>query len=287
MLSESQIQFFYENGYLVIKNLVSEEERRNLILAVERIKNKVNSSPECFRTRYTLNSEESLDTWGVNDIFSPELNQGCVGDFLAKEDVLSTVSALLDTNELRFWGGHALWSPTKVDYKLYWHRDFGDPNVYIPTGRANHVQFNVALTTDSSFWIIPGSHKRPLNDIEKKVEKTKEIVSLSGEVNVKCDPGDILFMNAWALHRGECSVSSNRLTFHFNLQPKGEIYGGHASPVWMRDTEHLKILNPVVRQLMLNLIKWDDEHPRTAAEIIRQKRISNKIRKHQASDLNV
>ncbi|MGG0263010.1 phytanoyl-CoA dioxygenase family protein [Bacillus mycoides] len=283
MLTKEQIHFFNDNGYLLMRNFISSGTRKILLQAVEQIKNRVNSHPHKYSTRYTFFSNSEWDTWGVNEIFGPELYEDSFGDFLGDPTLLSIIKELLDCEELRFWVASLLWAPEKVNYDLYWHRDDPDSAVYTPSGKANHVQFNVALTKDTSFWVIPGSHKRPLNELEQLVERSKEIVSLPDQINVECNPGDIIFMNAWTLHRGSCSSTDVRRTLHMNVQPKNETYGGHTSQSWMKDSNHLNRMNSNVKQLILNLVEWDNLHPLSEEEISQEKVFFDRIKKHQAN----
>jgi ectoine hydroxylase-related dioxygenase (phytanoyl-CoA dioxygenase family) len=161
MIDQSQVEEFCNNGFIIIRNLVSKEDRISLLESFERIMMKVNLKPMRYRTRYNLKQGVETNTWGVNDIFCPELFEERISDFIADRQILTIISKLLDSDNLRFWAGHALWSPLKVKYDLPWYRDEGDPNQYDETGRSTHVQFNVALKQVYSFRVIPGSHRRP------------------------------------------------------------------------------------------------------------------------------
>lgn len=259
MLTRAQLETFNEDGFLIVKGLIPEQERIELLEALDRVICKVNSHPSKFRARCTLKKDNEWDTWGVGDVFCPDLYERAFDDYLGSDKILDTVGSILGRN-MRFWGGHALWSPEKVDYNLHWHRD-GKPYLYNPTGLTTHVQFNSALTQDHCFIAVPGSHRRPLTDLEMSQFQTGGTDELPDQVIAQCEPGDVLFMNAWTFHRGASPIGGGRRTLHFNLQPAHERYGGQSSRRWMHDPSYLNKINPNVRQLMKRLIEWEDAHP--------------------------
>lgn len=256
-ISEQQVEEFRDQGFLVVRHVLEDAERALLLAALERIMTKVHAHPDRFHTRYVKKTD---DTWGCGDVFIPELYEEALANYLARKDLLDGIKALLGTSRLRFWGGHALWSPERIPYNLFWHRD-GTPDLHDPTGRSTHVQFNTALGPDSAFLAIPGSHRRPLTDAEHHAVINKLPDSLAGEVVAHCEPGDVVFMNAWTLHRGRSPAQGGRRTLHFNLQPADEPYGAGSARTWMRDPAYQQQLPDPVRELMRNLIDWDDTHP--------------------------
>lgn len=257
IISAADVAFFRENGFVVIRQILTEAERQTLLAALERIRAKVIAHPERYHTRFV---KKSSDTWGCGDVFMPDLYEEPLADYLARTDLLDGIRALLQTSRLRFWGGHALWSPEEHAYDLHWHRD-GTPDLYDPSGAATHVQFNTALGPDSAFLAVPGSHRRALTPEEADAVAHRTTIPLPGEVVAHCEPGDVVFMNAWTLHRGRSPARGGRRTLHFNLQPAEEEYGAGSSRPWMRDPDYLQRLPQPVRELMDNLVAWDETHP--------------------------
>ncbi len=254
-------QEFTENGFIVVRNLFNKDEVNSYLKSLEEVIQQVNTTKSYkYRIRYTLNNKEEYDTWGVNEIYCPDLYRENLGHVLANKEILDICSELLDTKELRYWGAHALWSPVKKDYTSAWHRDGLEQNKYTCNGKSNHVQFTLALVPDSCFKIVPGSHRRPLTECEKKQVENKGTDKLPGELTVYLNPGDIVFVNSDCLHRGECNIHTERKTLHFNLQAKDEPTGGNVTKPWMEDPEYMKNINPTIRQLIENLVQWDKEN---------------------------
>ncbi len=279
---QSYVRSFTEDGYVIVRDVLPDTELAALRAALSRVEAKVNERPDAYDTRYTANDESTVDTWGVNHVFAPELYEDVFARVFELTQVMGFVRAVLG-ERLRFWGGHALWAPRSVPYELNWHRDFGDHDFFRPDGSTTHVQFNVCLLPDACFRVVPGSHRRPLTDAESHQQSTKGMDPLPGEVVAECTAGDVLFMNAHTLHRGSCEVGTPRQTLHLSLQPYDEPTGGQTSWRFMREPGYLESVPPTVRELMRNAIEWDDAHPLSLAESLRRRRASREIRKHHAT----
>jgi ectoine hydroxylase-related dioxygenase (phytanoyl-CoA dioxygenase family) len=274
-------QDFICDGYVIMRGVLDADDRRDLKLALEHVIDTVNREPDRYETRYTFKGETGADTWGVNHIFAPELYQSEFARLFDNRMIIDFVHAVLGP-DLRFWGAHALWSPREVDYALHWHRDFGEDEVYAESGQPTHVQFNACLLDDASFRVIPGSHRRPLTGEERQQLTTHGQSPLPGEVTADCAAGDVLFMNAHALHRGSCQIDVPRRTLHVNLQARDEPTGGQLSWRFMREPGYLDQMTPTVRALMQAAIDWDDAH-RLGLRAMRERlRISRTIKSHHA-----
>lgn len=283
MNESTQVTEFRELGYTHVPNAFDEQTVDALTEALHTVRAKVVSDPESYETRYTSRDPESgVDTWGVSHVFAPELYEDVFGAVFENPVLMGFAHAVLGP-ELRFWAGHALWAPERVDYELNWHRDNGENDHYAPDGRSTHVQFNVCLTDDASFHVIPGSHRRPFTDLERlEVEETGH-GPLPGETIVPCARGDILFMNHHALHRGSCAAGKPRWTLHMNIQARDEPTGGRTSWRFMREPGYLDRMRPAVRELMANTIAWDDANPPSMRELRTLMRRSRAIKSHDAN----
>jgi ectoine hydroxylase-related dioxygenase (phytanoyl-CoA dioxygenase family) len=274
---------FADQGFVVVRDLVDPKLLDRLTTDLIEVREAVFADPEAYDTRYTRRSTSDSDTWGVNHIFDPRLCRDGFGRLFEETSVVAIAEAILG-GPLRFWGGHALWAPRSVDYSLNWHRDFGEHDVHIASGIGHHVQFNVCLRDDDSFRVVPGSHRRALTDEEAEAVRRKGTGPLPDEAVVRCSRGEVLFMNAHALHRGACTAGSERLTLHLSVQSAHAETGGLTSHAFMREPGYLERQRPIVRELMTRLVQWDDAHPRSLSERLRRARISRDIKRHQATD---
>ena len=103
-------------------------------------------------------------------------------------------------------------SPTgEEDFELRWHRDDVRPDISQEEeksqleaksrgGRQAHTQYNIALTSDSSLVVVPGSHGRVRTDVERVADPYA--AELPGQIVVRMQPGDAVFYDSNILHRG-------------------------------------------------------------------------------------
>ncbi|GAB4457333.1 MAG: hypothetical protein OHK0029_16960 [Armatimonadaceae bacterium] len=262
MLTEQQVEEFREVGFIVVKGLIAEPHRQPLSEAMDRIMTKVRTEPGTYPTRYC---GENRDIWGVGDVFRPDLFEQAFADYLGDERLLDAIGSILG-KEMRFWGARALWSPENEDYNLIWHRDGNDETYFDPTGNTTHVQFNAALGYDDCFRAVAGSHRRPMTDEERSVIR-KGTGPLPGETVARCEPGDVVLMNAMTVHRGTSPANGGRRTLHFSLQPKAEPTGGGSTKSWMLDPDFLPKFSPRAQELFINLIEFDRAHGREPADL--------------------
>jgi len=245
--------FFNENGYYILRNAFDADELQILREQAQGIRMRVRQMP-MKGTRFFGVPDEGVDdcdkgaySWGVNEITRPELFDARLINALGSERVDEILNAVID--EPRAWGLKILWAPQKADYNLIWHRDVGDflePVIPYKDPRNDHVQFNAALEYDDSFIVIPKSHRRPLTEEELAVRRTGTD-ELPGQIRVELFPGDIVFMDAHAFHRGQAPAGAPRLSLHFSVQAQWvplKIWGESEHFAWITSDEFIEQLNP-------------------------------------------
>lgn len=272
VLAEEKKQFFKENGYLVLEGAYQGERLRELRDAASDIRDRVRAhQPE--GTRYWPgNIKDNLPngperggyTWGVNEIIRQELFDPTIVNGIGDEPVAEVVDGLLE--EPRIWGLKILWAPTASEYDLIWHRDIGDQYsdlVKYKPGRNDHIQFNAALEPDSSFIVIPGSHRRDLTEAEKAQLRTGT-GELPGQIRVELNPGDIVFMDAHAYHRGQADQGAPRLSLHYSAQAQWvplKPWGKPEDFAWQTSDPFLDQLSPKTRvyyERLKTAVRTDD-----------------------------
>jgi ectoine hydroxylase-related dioxygenase (phytanoyl-CoA dioxygenase family) len=275
---EAHVDEFRAQGYTVRRGVFSTDEIARMLEGCERVIAKVRANPSAHVARYTSRAEGAIDTWGVDNIFRPELYEPTLGAVFASEKFMEFNHAVLGPN-LRFWAAHLLYSPESTAYELAWHKDGYENEHYDPAGRSRHVQFNVCLADDKSFRAIPGSHRRPLTEDELGAAKADSSRPLDGEVQVECEAGDVIYMNFHMLHRGSCVPGHFRRTLHMNVQSMEELTGGQTSYSYMREPGYLDTVDPALAALMRKAIEWDDNHPIDRIEARRRMRVRHDLRR--------
>lgn len=257
MLSEEKQVFFKENGYLVVEGAFAGDRLAVLRATAGEIRDRVRErQPD--GTRYWPGSAKEMEngpergryTWGVNEIIRSELFDPAIVNGIGDDAVADTVEGLLE--EPRVWGLKILWAPIASEYDLVWHRDLGDQYsdlVQYKPDRNDHVQFNAALEPDSSFIVIPGSHRRVLTD-EERAELRTGTAELPGQIRVELNPGDIVFMDAHAYHRGHAEAGAPRLSLHYSAQAQWvplKPWGKPEDFAWQTSDAFLDQLTPRTR----------------------------------------
>lgn len=229
MLTPTNVRQFQQDGYFIDRRVFTPDELRRLDELASAVKRKTKELLPS-GTRFWYGNAENRKiipehllpeaTWGVGEITRPMFFEPELVNVFAHPRVDQAMQALL--REPRAWGIKMLWTPNVVGYDLGWHRDQIRRNFYDwihhKPAEQDHVQFNAALHADDCFLVVPGSHRRPLSEIEWSALRTDPTADLPGQVVAALEPGDILYMDAHALHRGRSAVNGDRLTLHYSAQ---------------------------------------------------------------------
>lgn len=226
MLDARDRDAFHRDGFLVVRGALAGDRLAAVRTAAERVR--ATAERDLPRdTRFVPTAGGRADperrtaarTWGVGEITRPTLHDPLLIDTIAAPAIHTTLEGLLDRP--RAWGQKLLWGPRGHEYVLHWHRDvphaFDSLMPFKPVAN-DHVQFNAALDEDPAFRVVPGSHRRALTAAEWAAMDAQRAGPMPGEVQVTLGPGDVLFMDAHALHRGEVPAGHPRLSLHFSFQ---------------------------------------------------------------------
>jgi len=284
MLDPRDREAFHRDGFLVRRGALAGSQLASLQAAAQRVRAIAERDlPD--GTRFVPAEGDPTDptrrtaerTWGVGEITRPGLHDPRLIDALAAPEVHATIAGLLDRP--RAWGQKLLWGPRGHDYVLHWHRDIShrfDQIVALKPLANDHVQFNAALAPDSAFRVVPGSHRRPLTAAEWAALRADRNGPMPGEIHVDLDPGDVLFMDAHALHRGELPAGHPRLSLHFSFQAQWVPlwpWGEPADFAWISDERFIAALHPDAQPIYRRLNEavraptqngWLVEHARRA-----------------------
>ena len=210
-------------------------------------------------------ADQSDYSWGVNEITRQELFDPALINAIAAPGLIDTLEAILD--EPRAWGQKMLWAPKQSHYNLGWHRDIDhvyDALMSYKPARNDHVQFNAALEYDNSFIVVPQSHRRPISAEEQGLIKESRTAELPGQLRVELEPGDVVCMDAHALHRGQADAGAPRLSLHYSFQSqwvpllpweKGEAFK------WICSDDFINQLHPRIQPMYRRLTTAERARP--------------------------
>ncbi len=232
MLTEKQVSFFNENGYLAGIKMLDEKQ-------VEIIRNELtqvaDTNHQGHHLFYEFHSNESTDpstilfhalgAWRI----APGLH-----DVLWNPRFLMASSQLLGNVPVRFWHDQIFWKPPKQGGVVAWHQDY---SYWTRTKPINHLTCWCALDNSTKengcLQYIPGSHKwglLPKPVIAGELEGIKDF--LSDEQKRKFDhpqfaevkAGEAIFHHSLTLHGSGANTSTKpRRAFVINVFGDGVI----------------------------------------------------------------
>jgi ectoine hydroxylase-related dioxygenase (phytanoyl-CoA dioxygenase family) len=243
-ITDEQAQFFLDNGYLVVKNVIRGEELRliqeSMLHLVEYGAKEIPHEDFMYgkgaksgkqilkRIEYVIDKNDHL--------------KGLLGHPF----VLSSVEKLQGVNFIPTWDSMVMKMPDE-GIIVPWHRDAQMPDGY--TG--NKPIFNVDFYLDASdikscLWVIPGSNKWSKEEAYKRCAQDKGF-DTSDAIAVPLAAGDMIFHDITVLH-GSPSGDGNSLrrTVYYEFRP-AEIeaeFGPHSQ-------EYI----PLKQQLLLDCVE--------------------------------
>ncbi|KRE71422.1 phytanoyl-CoA dioxygenase family protein [Paenibacillus sp. Soil750] len=252
-ITSEQAQFFLENGFLVIRNVIVGEELRLLqeqtMKAVEI--GMAGSGDEDYMYRVRKNGERKY--WRTEYIIDKqEANKA----LLAHPFILRSVAKIQGINFIPTWDSLVVKIPNQAA-SVPWHRD-----ALVPKGCTDpRPIFNVDFYLDeadlkSCLWVIPGSNHWTADAAEERCALPG--FDVSDAVPVPMNPGDVIFHNIQLLHGSpEGDGNALRRTVYYEFRP-GEIeaeFGPHT-------LEYLSLK----QHMLIDCIEKRKEAPYTSGE---------------------
>ncbi|KAF9446655.1 hypothetical protein P691DRAFT_732842 [Macrolepiota fuliginosa MF-IS2] len=240
MAVDNSIKATYdEQGFVVVPGLIPEEDWEELEAACQRVIRKTREGD--WPHRRTVGKQfppfdiDNPDSWGVQHVMHPQLNEPAFGKWYTSQALLSAVKQLLGCSdeELQLELFNLLINPLDHDFALRWHRDDVGEKATEEEERSalqlwhHGVQWNAALYTDSCLFIIPRSHKNVRTPEQRQLSETleppKNPMDMPGAIQLTLQPGETVFYNSNILHCATYSSKTPRATLHGCI---GDIRGG-------------------------------------------------------------
>ncbi|PXV52307.1 Phytanoyl-CoA dioxygenase (PhyH) [Dyella jiangningensis] len=259
VLSDAERTFFREQGYL-IRKILDDVSVARYVAAVDEARRE---SGEAQRMSNLQFLQPGKAIRGIQDI-------------ICNEDILAVCRDLLGEGII-VDGASLFYADAGVDYRQGWHRDVlqvpddqVDTRWFSEDYHYNYVQMNMPLTADGCLWIVPGSHRRQLDAQERAIfgntEKMApvEAPELSTGKQIVLQPGEAVFYNNYAVHRGWGGVLKDRritihLGFHSAQYPPTLHFGVLDHTEY--SVEYLSSLAPCVREALRAHLVERARHP--------------------------
>jgi len=258
-MSSFDVEAFTRDGYQIVLVLTDAQIARYLPVADAMMASERFSREHRFHYISLINPDTAERT--LQEVIHHQVLLEAVGRILGVPLIIDNASFLA--------------AEPGVAYRQGWHRDvlqvpqeeIGD-FMFSPAWRHNNVQLNLALTPDSAFWAVPGSHLRPNTAAEQAAfGGTKHMSPVEASMPdgrcIELRPGEAVIYNNNLIHRGFRDFAVRRRTFHIGY------HCGSRPPTWhfyshnhdRFTSAYLATLSPTVRKMIEDRIRREKEYP--------------------------
>lgn len=250
---EVDLEKFRRDGYLIVPNVVPSEQLAELRLVVELMVDREKAQA----VAEDSDAELPGGAWYQNpqprlDLNSIDAQSAGVVDFCLGETVYGVSKQLMPAPAIALTCFGALCSGL-IDYGYTdWHRDASSAEQAPLSGMQfdlmengpGYLQWNIALYEDDVFWVLPGSHKQPTNEAQRRQLLMDPKVPLAGSVAVELGPGDGVVYPNLMMHWGSKYTSKLRRTIHMGFRSFGsDIFPYLHQLDWYHDDNFLQYMS--------------------------------------------
>lgn len=230
-LTDDQVNFFNENGYLPNIKLLDEKQIATIKSEIEQLADVKHPGHHLF---YEFHSNESADPSTIlfHALGAWRITQG-LHDVLWNPRFLVAASQLLSNAPVRFWHDQLFCKPPKKGGVVAWHQDY---SYWTRTKPVAHLTcwcgLDDSTVENGCLQYVPGSHRWGLLDKPELAGDMMEIVNyLSREqrkefnpVHVETKAGEAIFHHSLTLHgSGENKSEQPRRAFVLNVFKDGVV----------------------------------------------------------------
>ena len=212
-LSDSQVQFFIENGYIAVPNLIESDEIEELREDTVRIARGGYPCEAVQPVSENLSDDQILAN--ILCIHQPHFISPVMGKYVKHPELCGVLSQITAAH-IPFWDGSVKCMQSMLFVKpsgfqgQSWHQD----EIYIPTRDRSliggWIAMDDATVENGCLWVIPGSHQMGYLYSQKPHGNPEEFDSAdlesygfdeTLEVPIEVKTGTVVFFNGYLLHR--------------------------------------------------------------------------------------
>ena len=208
VLTNDQKREFSENGYILIRNLFSEEE--------------ISALSSAARNDHEMDKASALRDDGKGNAVKLSLwnhpGNGIYGMFARCKKLVSKVEELLG-GEVYHYHSKMVLKDARVGGAWAWHQDYGywyQNGLLFPDLISVMISVDKATVENGCLQVIRGSHKMGrVNHVltgdqaGADMERVNEVLKVREKVYCEMEPGDALFFHANLLHASDQNNSQN------------------------------------------------------------------------------
>lgn len=257
---------FRRDGYLVLRNIVPPKQLHEIRLLVELMVDREKARSAAQRQ----DGEPPGGAWYQSaqsrlSMDSIEAQTAGVIDFCLGETTYGVSHQLMQAPTTALTAFGALCSGL-IDYGYTdWHRDASSAEQAPLSGMQldlmenspGYVQWNIALYEDDVFWILPGSHKQPTSEAQRRQLLLDPKSALEGGLAVELGPGDGIVYPNLMMHWGSTYTSRLRRTIHLGYRSfGGDIFSYHHHLDWYYNDGFLQYLSADARDFFASSAEY-------------------------------
>ena len=191
-LTTQQVEFFEENGYVVVPQVLGSE---TLSKAQEGYWRMLKKCRDGVYSEFRVENQMSDDhVFGIERIFSPAIYEPAIFQASIESSALEFTQQLLGTEEV-FIALNRIHCTNDFSYSGPWHRDG-------KAGQKDHIQTAIVLYPERRFFVIPGSHRCTTDEDSALTGKLWSRQHFAKQVRLTVNSGDLLLFHSSVLHRG-------------------------------------------------------------------------------------
>lgn len=212
LLTDAQVHFFVENGYLAVPNLISSEEVEELRQDTVRVARGLYPCESIPPASDTLSDDDVLRT--ILCIHQPHYISPVMAKYVRHPKICGILSQITAAH-LPYWDGSVKCMQSMLFVKppqfqgQAWHQD----EIYIPTRDRSLIGAWIALDDatieNGCLWVVPGSHRTGYLYPQRAHNNADEFdfapesfgFDEAAEVPVEVPTGSLVFFNGYLLHR--------------------------------------------------------------------------------------
>ncbi|XP_053614106.1 phytanoyl-CoA dioxygenase, peroxisomal-like [Plodia interpunctella] len=215
-LTKEQKEFYKKNGYILLKNLVCDEELDRISEEYDELFQRKNQEKmESSWVGSDANDRKSDSAFTVKGIHNLQYHSALFGEFLFNKSLLDALEDIMETKNIVLHHTKAHYKPPEKGAAYPMHQDYH----YFPYKNdsmvAAFLHLDAANPDNGGLFVYPGSHKLgPLEDFGAKegefhfVDQTK--FPLEKATPVIAERGDVVVFSYLLVHGSSVNNSSNR-----------------------------------------------------------------------------
>tara|TARA_A100001011_G_scaffold400244_1_gene513503 strand:- start:13016 stop:14008 length:993 start_codon:yes stop_codon:yes gene_type:complete len=220
-ISSSELDKFDNEGYLIFRDVISENTVKKSIQAYNRIRKKCEDYKYLYFRKFV--DIAFNDIYGIEHIFHQDIFEEDLFLSIMESNVLE-ISRVILRDEQVFLSRNRIHCTKNISHSGNWHRDApsgeaDETDVFLKKSEVDimSVQATLPFFSEDGFYVVPGSHK-----YSNEFIPTKEILGkkkiLKNETRLRINAGDLIIFNPFLIHRGTCVGRLKKQRAHIHMR---------------------------------------------------------------------